>query len=469
MKKLYVGITDSKWLKNIKNVYHNTDINNVVNFWKISNKEFKSIEPGELFLFKLHNNKNKGSNGEIVGGGIFSHYEKMSLQNAWDCYKEGNGASSYEEMGHSIVAIQKRFNIDNNIEIGCIIIRNIFFLDEWISEPRDWSKSIVSGKSYKIDSGVGYEINNLVSQQINNMMNERLQNSELRRNITEKIFEKAFTLFIEQANKNQSSEKANGTMVPYGFKNIPTFDGEKFKVQYGQGRASKTPYMNWWVVSIYYIPKSGDIILGIEIERFKHWKAISLKPLGLQKIGGRSNNVAIYYSTNKNKLNIIELYHNFINLCDKVIKYRDGAIHFIEKIEFDLEESHLIGREKEVIVKARINQSIFRQLIIERYAHCCICSVENPALLIASHIKPWVACNPDEKLDVENGLLLCSNHDKLFDKGLITIENDGKICVSNLLSQSDLNKLNLNDKLNISLTEQNKKYLEYHRNNIFNI
>lgn len=32
--------------------------------------------------------------------------------------------------------------------------------------------------------------------------------------------------------------------------------------------------MNWWVVSIYYLPDSGKIIMGIEEDRYPHLKGM---------------------------------------------------------------------------------------------------------------------------------------------------------------------------------------------------
>lgn len=57
------------------------------------------------------------------------------------------------------------------------------------------------------------------------------------------------------------------------------------------------------------------------------------------------------------------------------------------------------------------------------------------SLLRGSHIKPWAACESDaERLDVLNGLLLAPNLDATFDRGLITVSNDGAVVVSDELS-----------------------------------
>lgn len=54
---------------------------------------------------------------------------------------------------------------------------------------------------------------------------------------------------------------------------------------------------------------------------------------------------------------------------------------------------------------------------------CCITGINNPDLLLASHITPW---STDEKnrLNPTNGLCLNALHDRAFDKGLLSISSD---------------------------------------------
>ncbi len=110
---------------------------------------------------------------------------------------------------------------------------------------------------------------------------------------------------------------------------------------------------------------------------------------------------------------------------------------------------------------------MFRDLLLNRYNRCCLCDVKAPALLIASHIKPWAESEPKEKLDVDNGFLMCPNHDKLFDKGYITFDDNDKIIISDKLIENDKELLNVDSRKHIELTEDNKKYLKFHRENVF--
>ena len=136
-------------------------------------------------------------------------------------------------------------------------------------------------------------------------------------------------------------------------------------------------------------------------------------------------------------------------------------------IDKEAEKLTCEGKEKLAYVKARVNQGIFRDKLLKRYNECCMCKVSNPQLLVASHIKPWVACEPKEKLDVDNGFLLCPNHDALFDKGYVTFDDYGYVIVSEMLSSMDKQCMNLEDANLLCLTDGNRKYLKYHRENIF--
>lgn len=123
--------------------------------------------------------------------------------------------------------------------------------------------------------------------------------------------------------------------------------------------------------------------------------------------------------------------------------------------------------EKESIVKIRIGQSLFKQNLINLYGKCCICGLEHSNFLIASHIKPWSISSNTEKLDKYNGLLLCPQHDSLFDKGYISFDNKGKIMISKNLSKRDKQLLNIKDNMHIQIQKNTQVYMKWHRENIF--
>jgi len=104
-----------------------------VNFWQPGGKsQFRSLSPGELFLFKLHAPFNY-----IAGGGFFVHSSKLPVSLAWEAFGEKNGASSYLEMRRLIEKHRSSANPFEDYEIGCIILCQPFFFkrEDWIPVP----------------------------------------------------------------------------------------------------------------------------------------------------------------------------------------------------------------------------------------------------------------------------------------------------------------------------------------------
>ena len=132
-----------------------------------------------------------------------------------------------------------------------------------------------------------------------------------------------------------------------------------------------------------------------------------------------------------------------------------------------LDSVELEGLEKKAVVKTRINQGVFRERLIHKYRRCCLCGADDEGLLIASHIKPWSDSSPKERTDVENGLLLCPNHDRLFDKGYISFDDNGKIMISDLLSEKNRTIMMVNPNMKMELSSASNMYMNYHRKNIF--
>jgi len=90
-------------------------------------------------------------------------------------------------------------------------------------------------------------------------------------------------------------------------------------------------------------------------------------------------------------------------------------------------------------------------------------------LLIASHIKPWRDCTTNkESISKYNGLLLTPNLDALFDAGYITFDNEGSIVISPQLSEADKKILGITNEMKLKkIAEGHRKFLEYHRTNIY--
>lgn len=135
--------------------------------------------------------------------------------------------------------------------------------------------------------------------------------------------------------------------------------------------------------------------------------------------------------------------------------------------EYELIDN-FIGKERTAIIKVRQNQGKLRKQAIKKHqGNCMLCNMKIQSLLIASHIKEWVDSTSVEKTDINNVLLLCPNHDSLFDKHLISFTDNGDILINKNISDEDRQKLNLNQNMQIKVTQEMIPYLNYHRD-IFN-
>lgn len=126
--------------------------------------------------------------------------------------------------------------------------------------------------------------------------------------------------------------------------------------------------------------------------------------------------------------------------------------------------------DKSAIVMSRRGQGLFRERVnlIER--SCRITKVTQKEYLRASHCKPWRDANNEERLNGENGLMLTPDVDLLFDRGLISFENNGKVLISPVAHTQTLERMGLDPQSlgNVgSFSEGQRIFLAYHRENIF--
>ena len=87
------------------------------------------------------------------------------------------------------------------------------------------------------------------------------------------------------------------------------------------------------------------------------------------------------------------------------------------------------GLDRHVVTKVRVNQHLFRSIILTGYRfECAVCRLPIPSLLVAAHIVPWSA-DKSQRMNPRNGICLCSLHDKAFDAGILIIEPDFRILI----------------------------------------
>ena len=89
-------------------------------------------------------------------------------------------------------------------------------------------------------------------------------------------------------------------------------------------------------------------------------------------------------------------------------------------------------------VRTRVNQQIFRQIVLANYSgQCAISGIDIPGLLVASHIIPW-SSNAKERLNPANGICLSAHFDAAFDKGYLYFDPNYRLRLSQkLLNYSD--------------------------------
>lgn len=121
-------------------------------------------------------------------------------------------------------------------------------------------------------------------------------------------------------------------------------------------------------------------------------------------------------------------------------------------------------------IKRRTKQQLYRNKQLELWGHrCALTGCDIPELLIAGHAKPWADSAPAERIDPYNGFPLEARFDRLFDQGLISFADDGRILLSRALSSAQCLTLGLTPALHLRapLHPRHLPYLRYHREHVF--
>jgi len=148
-------------------------------------------------------------------------------------------------------------------------------------------------------------------------------------------------------------------------------------------------------------------------------------------------------------------------------KYSNTTIEKLNQIEeSDLPKK---GIERTRVIKYRVNQNLFREMIMSFYdCKCCVTGISKKELLVAGHISPW-SIDEKNRMNPQNGIAINALHDRAFENGLITILPTYKIKISSLLKKSKdesvKNYFIKYDNQSIILPKRfypAKEFLEYH-------
>jgi hypothetical protein len=161
MVSLYIGITDYDWFRFLSALPSVDEVNS----WQPGGRtNFKALQPGELFLFKLHAPRNF-----VVGGGVFARADILPTSLAWDAFGVTNGAAALPEMRERIARYRNQTDDPHqDYLIGCRILTQPFFLrdEEWIPIPQSWSRHIQQGRTYDTAEGDGRQLWELIMDRI---------------------------------------------------------------------------------------------------------------------------------------------------------------------------------------------------------------------------------------------------------------------------------------------------------------
>lgn len=118
----------------------------------------------------------------------------------------------------------------------------------------------------------------------------------------------------------------------------------------------------------------------------------------------------------------------------KLLAEREGkSVEVVAQIQTD--DLPPPGRERDAIVKVRVNQSFFRNRVLSAYEfRCCVTGLSIKSLLVAGHIVPW-AVDEKNRLNPRNGLCLNALHDRAFESHLIWIDRGFVVRTSNRLRE----------------------------------
>jgi len=255
---------------------------------------------------------------------------------------------------------------------------------------------------------------------------------------------------------------------------------------------------------IFFFKTLDQEILGMaDVKSYE--KNLSINDVWL-RFGSKNgvNNLEELKSKLKNTLGISEYEKISVIILDNLVKFKQPiklknvglekiqVMKYIgdDKIKQILEEANIVRGDQNInlnsldpkfqksLTKHRLFQHELRKLVLKKYNNkCLICGIDNENLLKVSHIKP-VKDSPDDAGKIDNTLLLCSLHDSLFDSGLISINEKGKIMISDELKKTNSDRLikeieylkndpiKKEEKEELGLDFENE-FFKYHRENIF--
>ncbi|CAN5429095.1 hypothetical protein BH11PSE9_BH11PSE9_34660 [soil metagenome] len=142
-----------------------------------------------------------------------------------------------------------------------------------------------------------------------------------------------------------------------------------------------------------------------------------------------------------------------------------GAKEAENEIDADPQCRAVGETQRQALVNARIGQGGYRTRMRSIWSdQCALTARVVPCALVASHAKPWAESSNEERLDEYNGLLLSASIDRLFDAGLISFADDGRLLVAPSMADTDLMSVGLSRSSALrSIDSRHAPYFSAHR------
>lgn len=120
-------------------------------------------------------------------------------------------------------------------------------------------------------------------------------------------------------------------------------------------------------------------------------------------------------------------------------------------------------------IKVRVGHARFSTNVKNNYnSQCCFpdCKISDREFLVASHIARW-ADNIEKRGDISNGLCLCPIHDRAFELGYFSLDDNFRVCVEKRSDHSQIYKEYISRYIGMSISkgriEPDREALEEHR------
>jgi putative restriction endonuclease len=213
--------------------------------------------------------------------------------------------------------------------------------------------------------------------------------------------------------------------------------------------------------------RNPDIkLLAQEIDRTP--SAVALK---MTNFAGLDPTIARAGMSNHSKLDK-EVWDDFFSNMEKYLPPADTTSTGGELSEPQVEfiRATPAGIDVMRLTKTRVNQGFFRKLVLASYDNqCALTGIDTPDLLVASHIVPW-SINSSERTNPTNGICLNALHDRAFDEGLITFDEDFSVVYSSKIPSLTKTALKSFSSIKMRLPTKfvpAKSFLDYHRSEVF--